>query len=81
DEVYRQFAEAAFPMQSVASMIGEKWHIDLWECNRLQLLGLGVLPENIFVSGICTYTQHTDYFSARRLGVESGRIFTGILMR
>lgn len=81
DEVYRQFAEAAFPMQSVASMIGEKWHIDLWECNRLQLLGFGVLPENIFVSGICTYTQHTDYFSARRLGVESGRIFTGILMR
>lgn len=81
DEVYRQFAEAAFPMQSVASMIGEKWHIDLWECNRLQLLGLGVLPENIFVSGICTYTQHTDYFSARRLGIESGRIFTGILMR
>lgn len=81
DEVYRQFAEEAFPMQSIARRIGEKWHVDLWECNRLQLLGHGVLSENIFVSGICTYTQHSDYFSARRLGIESGRIFTGVLIQ
>lgn len=80
DEVYRQFAEAGFPMENIARHYGEKWHIDLWECNRIQLQGLGINPDNITVSGICTYTQHDDYFSARRLGIESGRIFTGILI-
>ena len=33
------------------------------------------------MSGICTYDNADDYFSARRLGIDSGRIYTGILMR
>jgi copper oxidase (laccase) domain-containing protein len=40
-----------------------------------------VKPENIQLTGICTYAHADEYFSARRLGVESGRIFTGILMK
>ena len=56
----------------------EKWHLDLWEANRLQLLNQGVLPENMEVAGICTYQQHEDFFSARRLGIQSGRILSGI---
>lgn len=58
----------------------EKWHIDLWEANRLQLISRGVLPTNIHVAGICTYKSHADFFSARRLGIKSGRILTGILI-
>ncbi|MBQ2878537.1 MAG: laccase domain-containing protein, partial [Bacteroidaceae bacterium] len=56
------------------------WHIDLWEANRLQLLGCGVMEEQISVSGICTYSRHNEFFSARRLGINSGRIFNGIMM-
>ena len=58
----------------------EKWHLDLWEANRLQLLAHDVLPEHIEVAGICTYQRYDDFFSARRLGIQSGRILSGIAM-
>ena len=77
DEVYAAFAEAGFEMSHIARRY-EKWHLDLWEANRLQLLAHGVLPEHIEVAGICTYQNHEDFFSARRLGVKSGRILSGI---
>ena len=56
-----------------------KWHIDLWEANRLQLLSEGVKEENVEVAGLCTYYNSDDFFSARRLGVKSGRILSGIM--
>ena len=87
DEVYTQFAEAAFPMDSISSKMPamngdmqEKWHIDLWACNRLQLLEMGLLPKHIQVAGICTYENNNDYFSARRLGIDSGRILTAVVI-
>lgn len=76
DEVYQQFADAGFNMGQIARKYS-KWHIDLPLCNRLQLEDWGV--KDIYMSGICTYQQYNDYFSARRLGVNSGRIFTGIM--
>lgn len=81
DEVYKQFAEAGFHMPDISRHINGKWHIDLWQCNKLQLEKCGLMPENIIVSGICTFTQYEDYFSARRLGIESGRIYTGIVLK
>lgn len=80
DEVYNEFLEAKMPMESIARR-EEKWHIDLPECNRLQLMMAGLKEENIQMSGICTYDNVADYFSARHLGINSGRIFTGILIR
>ena len=79
DEVYDTFAEAGFDMNRIAKRY-KKWHLDLWEANRLQLLNQGVLLENIEVAGICTYQQHEDFFSARRLGIQSGRILSGIML-
>ena len=79
DEVYDTFAEAGFDMNRIAKRY-KKWHLDLWEANRLQLLNQGVLPENMEVAGICTYQQHKDFFSARRLGIQSGRILSGIML-
>ena len=78
DEVYQQFADAGFNMPAISHQY-VKWHIDLPMCNRLQLEEMGV--KDIFLSGICTYLQYQDYFSARRLGINSGRIFTGIMLR
>lgn len=77
DEVYEQFAQSGFDTSRVCRRY-EKWHIDLWECNRIDLLTTGVNPESINVCGICTYKNVDEFFSARRLGTESGRIFTGI---
>jgi copper oxidase (laccase) domain-containing protein len=50
-------------------------------CNCLQLTTCGVLFQHIKVSPVCTYQQADDYFSARRLGINSGRIFTGIMCK
>jgi YfiH family protein len=80
DEVYEQFFSANFPMRQIA-VRQEKWHIDLWHANRLCLETAGVMPQNITVCGICTHTHHDAYFSARRLGIRSGRIFTGIMLK
>ena len=79
DEVYAAFEEAGFDMNCIARRY-EKWHLDLWEANRMQLLACDVLPEHIEVAGVCTYRCHEDFFSARRLGIKSGRILSGISM-
>ena len=81
DEVYDVFREASFPMEQIARRYGEKWHIDLPEANRLQLIDGGLPAENILLSGVCTFVSHDVFFSARRLGIKSGRIFNGIMIK
>ena len=88
-EVYDAFAAEGFSMEPISCLMpssqgvgnGEKWHIDLPACNCQQLLEAGLRSEQIHTLHVCTYEQHADYFSARRLGIHSGRIFTGILLK
>lgn len=95
DEVYAAFASSCFDMNGVARRYpvmqpaneaggqAEKWHIDLKEINRRQLIMAGVQAENIEVSGIDTLTD-TRFYSARREqkgDVKCGRIFTGFVIR
>lgn len=80
DEVYDEFSAAGFDMEAI-SLRKEKWHIDLKECNRRQLVASGLQPENITVSPVCTFSCNSNYFSARRLGTASGRIYTGIMLK
>jgi len=80
EEVYEAFSKAGYPMAQVARK-EEKWHIDLWRCCQLQLESAGVPTAQIHLSGICTFNKCDDYFSARRLGINSGRILTGIILR
>ena len=77
-EVYDQFRQAGFEM--VSGFVRGKWHIDLKECNRQQLVALGVKQEAITVSPKCTYNENADFFSARKQGINSGRIFTGVML-
>ena len=80
DEVYDAFLDEGFDMTKIAKRY-KKWHINLWEANRIQLLRCGVASENIQLASICTYTYHNEFFSARRLGINSGRIFNGIMIK
>lgn len=81
-EVYDAFEQAGFPMTDLAfrSPQTKKWHIDLWQANVWQLTQEGVAPSAIYVSDLCTFTHHSRFFSARRLGINSGRMYTGIIM-
>lgn len=80
DEVYQAFYDAGFDMQKVAKR-HERWHIDLPLCNALELQLCGVKSENIRLSGLCTYCDNDRYFSARRQGILSGRIYNGIMLK
>ncbi len=91
-EVYDEFEKQRFDMSLIAKRFptrstavdggaGWKWHIDLPLCNQLQLESAGVPHSNIIQSGICTYDRCADYFSARRLGQASGRIYSGIFLK
>ena len=80
EEVHDAFSAECFDMKQISER-KDKWHIDLSECNRLQLIDSGINDDKIFVSGICTYDESDDFFSARKLGLNSGRILTGIMIR
>jgi YfiH family protein len=82
EEVYETFREANFPMSDISIWNNKtnKHHIDLWKANSLQLQEWGIPVGQIELAGICTYVNCNDFFSARRLGIKSGRILTGIMI-
>lgn len=83
DEVVEAFQATGVDMSRIMerNIHTGKAHIDLWEANRIQLLQSGLQPEHIEISGICTFQYHNDFFSARRLGIKSGRILSGIMIK
>lgn len=86
-EVVSIFKDAGFPMEQIHDWRGPKQegsmaggdHIDLFQANRFLLEQAGVLPENIQVSGLCTY-QDPHFYSARREGAKCGRNISGICL-
>jgi len=56
------------------------FHLNLWEANRQLLLASGLSNENIEISGECTFKENEKYYSARRDGIETGRIVSGIML-
>mgnify|MGYP000922281368 CR=1 FL=1 len=83
EEVYEAFRDKGFDMDAVSRWNSDtsKHHIDLWKSNSILLQGFGVPEGQIELSGICTYIHHEDFFSARRLGIKSGRILSGIMLK
>lgn len=50
----------------------EKYHVDLWECCRQNLLEAGVLPEHITIGGVCTMEESDLLFSHRKTQGQRG---------
>lgn len=50
----------------------DKYHVDLWECNRQFLLGAGVPEENIVIGGVCTMCESDLVFSHRKTRGQRG---------
>lgn len=85
DEVYEAFMQAGFP-PDVAQRFPRpdgtsRWHMDLWAANARLLMEKGIAAQQIRQAGICTYTHSSQFFSARKLGTNCGRIFNGIMLR
>lgn len=80
EELLTEFERADFNLSSV-SFVNEqtsKWHIDLKLVSHNELVRLGVLPQQIETSTLCTYDESTLFFSARRQSIVSGRMLSGI---
>ena len=71
----REETKNASPIERVSE---EKFHIDLWELNRIIALECFIPPENISISGYCTMERPDLFFSHRysqgRRGVQGAFI-------
>ncbi|WP_297094889.1 peptidoglycan editing factor PgeF [uncultured Draconibacterium sp.] len=56
------------------------YHFNLWEANRQLLLKNGVSVQNIEVLGECSFSETKKYYSARRDGIDTGRMVSGIMI-
>lgn len=78
EEVRKNIPEAEKTLQKNEK---GKYHFNLWEANRKVLLNCGLKTENIEISGECSFMNSEKYFSARRDGISTGRMVSGIMLR
>ena len=83
NELKPLFAEAGFPIKEIFIDRADwaKSHLDLKAAIKFELLNCGLKDENIEISDICTYQHSSKYFSARKLSINSGRIFSGVILK
>ena len=81
-EVYDAFLRAGFPMPSISEWHPDtqRWHLDLPAACHHQLTQFGVPTPQIHHSDLCTFSHPDTFFSARRHGIRSGRILSGIYL-
>ena len=81
DEVVREFEAAGFDLDAIMHRNAStgKAHINLQDANRQVLIMAGLKAEHIALPQHCSRCESQRYFSARRLGIKSGRTFTGIV--
>jgi hypothetical protein len=65
----------------IASPNQGKRNLNLIAAARSQLISSGIATNNIYISDLCTRCNSDRLFSARALGVASGRILTAIHMQ
>lgn len=82
EEVYEAFSREGFPMPQIAARHPQrgKWHISLQAAVGSELVAAGIREAHIEFSPYCTYANPETFFSARRLGIRSGRILSGIFL-
>lgn len=83
DEVVDMFERHGLPIGEIIERnhTTGKAHIDLVGANTYLLLEKGIRALNICDPGLCTKCNHEKFFSARRLGINSGRQLNGVFIR
>lgn len=59
----------------------QKYYIDTVGINKRELINLGILEENIYLSNVCTKCSSDTYYSYRVQGQDSGRNVTLVCMK
>jgi len=79
EEVWKKFTPE-FYQPTNPSKAGKRL-LDLWSANFHQLINAGVPVDQIEVSRTCTFSDPIRFFSARRDGLNTGRMATGIMIK
>ncbi len=58
-----------------------KYLLNLWEANKQILIETGIPETQIEIAEICTYSNSELFYSARRDGIKTGRLATGIMLK
>jgi purine-nucleoside/S-methyl-5'-thioadenosine phosphorylase / adenosine deaminase len=81
-EVIEQF-QVKFGEDQIIKPIenSDKGYLNLWKANKQILLDSGIPENQIEIAEICTYSNSELFYSARRDGVKTGRLATGIMLK
>lgn len=80
-ELIDEFKKSQFPVDEIFIHRDGQLFLDLWNANKWLLTEAGIPQQNIEIAGLCSYSMHEQFFSARRLGIKSGRMLSGIMLR
>jgi YfiH family protein len=88
-DVYEVGLEVVEAAKNTVPNVSEALHLNdsgnfqfnLWEANRQFLLKCGLQEKNIQVLGECTFSEEERYYSARREGISTGRMVSGIMIK
>lgn len=81
EELIAEFEKANFPIYEIFNRRENQLYLDLWHANFWLLKQSGVPENQVEIAGICSFTNSNNYFSARKLGLKSGRMLSGILLK
>lgn len=82
ETVLAQFEQAfSFADQLIVPTDAHHGKLDLWKANSLQLQEIGVLPQHIDVSELCTYQHAKQFYSHRAEHGVTGRNAAMLMLR
>ena len=80
--VKEAFISGGIPWDRVSSPKGdERWQLDLWGANLLQMQNSGILKENVSLLKICTSCHGETFFSYRNADKTGGRQLNFIALK
>ncbi len=62
------------------AMADGKAYFDLWAANKALMVEAGIPEDQVEIMGLCTYSHESLFYSARRDGVATGRMVSGIML-
>lgn len=80
-DVLEQFKSSFHYWPQLIKRIKQHCYLDLWLANFLQLREAGLLPDNIFISQLCTSCNNDLFYSNRRDYGITGRMAGVILLK
>lgn len=81
NDVIHSVFKAGWTNGVIKNVRNNKGFLNLVEMTKQQLLESGLKDDHIEFSGICTFQNTNDFYSARKDGFKTGRFVSGIMLK